>query len=329
MTSRRFSDFLRVLLFFVAIEMGTSITVPELTLCAPDGRKTCFACCPPIRPASYEHIQHKSIIQRVLRENTLSFQRDERAVSPITGFSCWALGYPDKEYRRIGCLLHPAWNNGMDLRYRVDYGNKCSRESCPESKAFACLDQDSKRFWLALAEGLDSFSYSSRLENPLFFMLRWGPDLLQMIASVERHGRYGKDAFFEAYPFFQPCPSARAPVYLAKCLIKGENVHLLKNRAFSEKLERFSFRLCLELRRKLDAEPKEIVPPPAASNGLGKNAPVFPYGDTLHHVHRLPLDRDFLDYLRLIAGIKRIDLEEALLLKRLADEELARFRKSL
>ena len=308
------------------------MTMRELTLCAPDGRKTCFACCPPIRPSSYEHIQHKGLIQRELRENTFSFRRDDREISPITGFSCWALGYLDKEYRRIGCLLHPAWNNGMDLRYRVDYGNKCSRESCPESKVFSNLDQDSRRFWLALADGLDSFSYSSRKENLLFSMLRWGPDLLRWIASVESHGRYNKTAFFEAYPFFQPRPSSGAPVYLAKCLIKEENVHLLKNSAFRETFERFSSSLCSELRRKLDTLP----PPPSSAaaplrrtGAKGREVSDSPCGDGLHHVHRLPLDRDFLDYLRLFAGIKRMGLEEALLLKRLADEELARFRKSI
>jgi len=46
-------------------------------------------------------------------------------------------------------------------------------------------------------------------------------------------------------------------------------------------------------------------------------------------VHRLPLDRDFLDYLRLFAVIDRITLEDAVRLKDLADDELARFRKSL
>jgi molybdopterin-guanine dinucleotide biosynthesis protein A len=44
-------------------------------LCAPDGDKTCFACCPPIRPAGYEHVDHRAAVARMLRENTLSFRR--------------------------------------------------------------------------------------------------------------------------------------------------------------------------------------------------------------------------------------------------------------
>lgn len=325
------------------------MTMPELTLCAPDGQKTCFACCPPIRPSGYEHIRYKTIIQRVLRENTLCFRTQDREISPITGFSCWALGYLDKEYRRIGCLLHPASNNGVDLRYRVDYGEKCSRESCPESKVFASLDEDSKRFWLALADGLDAFSYSSRKHNPLFSILGWGSDLLGLIPPAEGYKAYKKEAFFDAYPFLEPRVSARAPVYLAKCLIKGENVHLLKNAAFGEEFERFSSSLSSKLGKAVGVnslltslpgspateatEGREIAPPPPlASKGLGENvsdSACSKGSQRKHPVHRLPLDRDFLDYLRLFAGIKKLGLEEALLLKRLADEALARFRKSL
>jgi hypothetical protein len=305
MTSRLFSDFLRVLIFFVAIKMGTSITVPELTLCAPDGRKTCFACCPPIRPARYEHIQHKRIIERVLRENTISFRKEDRGLSPITGFSCWALGYLDDGYKRIGCLLHPFQNNGVDLRYRVDYGNKCCRESCPESKTFNTLDEPVRRFWLHLADGLDSFSYSSREENPLFRILGWGTDLLALVPAAAGYKEYSINDFVEAYPFFQAPAFSKAPVYPAKLLIGPDTVHFLKDSAFRAQFDRFSSILSSRLR------PSQPAPPDA------------PF------VHRLPLDRDFLNYLRLFAGIKRIGLEEALFLKNLADEELARFRKSL
>jgi hypothetical protein len=108
--------------------------------------KNLFRLLPPIRPVGYEHIRHKNIIERMLRENTLAFNKEDRGLSPITGFSCWALGYLDEEYRRIGCLLHPFQNDGVDLRYRVDYGSKCCRESCPESKTFSDLDPCAKEF---------------------------------------------------------------------------------------------------------------------------------------------------------------------------------------
>jgi hypothetical protein len=285
--------------------MEVPMTMPNITLCAPDRQKTCFACCPPIRSSGYEHIQHKNIIRRMLRENTLCFDREDRGLSPITGFSCWALGYLDKEYRRIGCLLHPFQNDGIDLRYRVDYGNKCCRESCPESRIFSCLGREAQRFWLHLAGDLDSFAYSSRKENLLFHILSWGPHLLGLIPAAEGYGRYKKQDFLEEYPFFQPNGSPRAPVYPANWVIGPENVSLLKNRDFREDFESFSSLLCSRL----------------------KQCAREPSGDTF--VHRLPLDRDFLDFLRLFARIEKIDLENAVRLKSLADEEIARFRKTL
>jgi hypothetical protein len=281
------------------------VTIVITSLCAPDGQKTCFACCPAIRPVGYEHIRHKRIIERMLRENTLYISKGDSGLSPITGFSCWALGYLDKEYKRIGCLLHPFHNNGTDLRYRVDYGNKCCRESCPESEIFSNLNEHAKEFWLHLADNLDSFAYSSRNENPLFHILGWGTRLLELVPSVDGYGRYSKVAFFEAYPFFRPRGLPKAPVYPAKCLIGPDNVHLLKNPAFKDEFDSFSSLLCTRLKQ-----------------SYGRSS-----GDTF--VHRLPMDKDFLDYLRLFAGIQKIGLEEAVRLKDLADGELTRFRRSL
>jgi hypothetical protein len=306
--------------------MGAVMTMPERTLCAPDMRKTCFACCPPIRPAGYEHIRHKPIIKRMLRENSLCFRKEDRGLSPITGFSCWALGYLDKEYRRIGCLLHPLKNKGMDLRYRVDYGEKCRRESCPESKTFSCLHEDAKSFWLRLARDLDSFAYSSREENPLFHMLGWGTHVLGLVAAMEGSVPHDRESFFEAYPFFQRPGVHRPPVYPAKRLIDRDTVRLLKNRGFREGFERFSHFLSSKLGEAIAA------PQLDAHNDHGGSTTGAGHGEVSrleHPVHRLPLDRDFLDYLRLFVGIQKINLEEALRLKSLADEELARFRKSL
>ena len=73
----------------------------ESSLCCPDDQKTCFACCPPIRPAAYEHIEFKNMIKRVLRENTASIDRQGRTVIPIRGYSCWALGYLDRGHKLV------------------------------------------------------------------------------------------------------------------------------------------------------------------------------------------------------------------------------------
>ena len=281
------------------------MTTSDTTLCAPDQEKTCFACCPPIRPAGYEHIQHRNILKREFRENTLAFRRDDLEVVPITGFSCWALGYLDKDCRRIGCLLHPLQNEGVDLRFRVDYGEKCRRESCPESVVFSRLGRDAKRFWLHLADGLDSFAYSSRKENPLFTLMGWGKRLLELIAAVHGYRRYDREGFLGLYPFLQRTLAPRCHAYLVKHLFTEENVHCLKEPGFREEFLRFSGTLSSSIKEAFGETPGETA------------------------VHRLPLDRDFLDFLRLSVKITKINEEDALRLKALADEALEKFRRTL
>ncbi|MFH0844586.1 MAG: hypothetical protein V1930_03855 [Pseudomonadota bacterium] len=122
------------------------MTDPYPTLCFPDHEKSCFACCPPIRPAGYEHIQYRDILKRFLREDTESFKKRNDAIGPITGLSCWALGHMYNSFKQVGCMLHPAQNDGVDLRYRVDYGEKCSRETCREEKIFSKLDKNDRVF---------------------------------------------------------------------------------------------------------------------------------------------------------------------------------------
>src|SRR4030042_784895 len=192
------------------------MTEVPATLCAPDEEKSCFACCPPIRPPGYEHLQYTNEIKRVLRENTASLRRKERSLSPITGFSCWALAYLDGGFKRIGCLLYPSQNDGEDLRYRVDFGDKCARESCVEARTFTHLSPEAKGFWLRLSERLDSFSYSSRTLNPLFHILGWGDVLLILVAMAEKGRTPDGDSILKTYPFFETTLSPRANAYLVR-----------------------------------------------------------------------------------------------------------------
>ena len=272
------------------------------TLCAPDEEKSCFACCPPIRPSGYEHLQYTNEIKRVLRQNTASFRRAQKSISPITGFSCWALGYLDGGFQRIGCLLHPSQNDGADLRYRVDYGDKCARESCVEAKIFAHLAPEAKNFWLRLSEGLDSFSYSSRTLNPLFRILGWGNPVLNLVAIAEKERDLRTDSILEIYSFFKTTLSPRANAYPLRVLIDSETIDLLKNPQFRDRFEGLSYRLSRQM--SLEAP----------------GAPAAP------HVHLLPMDPDFLDFLRLSGGIVKARHEEAALLKEFADHELEEFR---
>lgn len=269
-----------------------------ISLCSPDQEKSCFACCPPIRPARYEHHQYKNIMKRILRENTRNFDVRNAEVSPITGFSCWALGYLDQACKRVGCLLHPVRHGGIDLRYRVDYGDKCRRETCPEAKLFSQLETGEQKFWLRLAEDLDSFSYSSRTLNPLFRLIEWGIPLLRLMAAVHKEDTFTCDSFFIHFPFFETTLRPRANAYLLNGLIHPENVFLLKGRPFREAFEGLSARVFSLLK-------KEIIQP---TNGTP--------------VHLLDLDKSFSDLLRLFLGPIRMEKQEALRLKGIVDRQV-------
>ena len=274
----------------------------SVTLCFPDQEKSCFACCPPIRPAGYEHIQHENIIKRNLRENNDHFDKKERSVVPINGFSCWAIGYIDKGHRLTGCLLHPAQNSGVDLRYRVDYGNKCRRETCQEEKIFSQLEIQEQRFWLQLSDGFDTFSYSSRDINPLFKMMGWGTHLLRLVASAEDKRTFTRESFFRSYPFFTSKVLPRANAYLINRIALKDNIHILKDESFKIKFERFAGFISGRINRH------------------------FPDAFDVPYVHLLDLEPDFSDFLRLSARIHKIQIEDAVTLKEIVDEELERFK---
>ena len=275
--------------------MGSEVPIPKVafapTLCFPDAEKSCFACCPPIRPAGYEHIQYEHIIKRMLRENTQSFAKRGKGVFPITGFSCWALGYLDKNCRRVGCLLHPDQNNNIDRRYRIHYGEKCGREICPEAKTFRQLNIREQNFFLQLAQDLDSFSYSSRKKNPLFKMLGWGSETLRNIAFRDCGRTFTRESFFEIYPFFLTSLNPRANAYLLRALIRRNRADFLKTKSFRHHFKIFSVRISNRL--------KQII----------RLDPGSPY------THCLKLDPLFLDFLRLSVGLVRTDEKKALQVK--------------
>jgi len=277
------------------------------SLCFPDGKKTCFACCPPIRPARYEHLQYEGIVKRMLRENTRAFTAGDD-VRPITGFSCWGLGYLDPACTLVGCLLHPARHHGKDLRFRIDFGEKCRREVCPEAGIFDRLDDRAKAFWLTLTRGLDSFSYSSRKINPLFRLLNWGPNILGL-AAREGDGCLSDSCFlFDVFPFFATSLSPRASAYPAeRLLLRSGGEALLRDPGAAGHLEKLQEKLILKL--------------------AGCARPQLPAGAP--HVNLLHVERSFRDFLRLALDIQRMDESAALELKARADEEVESYAGDL
>ncbi len=270
----------------------------NITLCFPDKAKTCFACCPPIRPKGYEHIQYRSINSRIFRENTSNYTKLRKDIIPITGFSCWALGYLDEEFKLIGCLLHPARNQGKDLRYRIDYGEKCRRESCWESRAFKQLSPEGKRFWLGICDGMDSFEYSSRKHNLLFRLLGWGPKLLEIIAAYEQATKITKMLLFEKYPFFETRLDPRSNTYLLNFFIRDGGISLLRDYKFRVQFEQCFYDLKHEITQ------------------IYIENPEAPY------THLLNMDPEFLDFVRLGLGIRKIGRKAASKIKEMVDGKL-------
>ena len=275
----------------------------SLSLCFPDNEKSCFACCPPIRPAGYEHIHYRTIIMRILRENSRDIHRRKETPSPITGFSCWALGYVLGDYKVVGCLLHPAQNRGVDLRYRTGYGDKCRRETCQEERIFSLLRGFEKKFWLQLSAGLDSFAYSSREINPLFRMLEWGVNILRLIAEREYSWTFSREAFFQSYPFFRTKLAPRANAYLINRVVSAAGTAPLTRMDFTDMFNAFSTLIVKRL--------------------LGKYR-------SMHegkYTHLLDIDPLFSDFLRLSAGIVKTTLNYAIDMKDMVDEEVEGFMK--
>ncbi len=279
------------------------MTSKTISLCFPDEEKSCFACCPPIRPAGYEHLPYKNIMRRIFRENSNNINNMDRTLKPITGFSCWALGYINKEPKLIGCLLYPALHHGVDLRYRIDFGDKCRRETCQEEKIFTLLGEAEKGFWLRLSDGLDSFAYSSRDRNSLFRMLGWGTEILRLIAKKERGRIFTKELFFRSYPFFNTELSQKGNTYFVHQFAIRGVIDPFTRESFREKFEIFSASILRRLIR---------------SN----------YGRTGEsYTHLLDIDPLFSDFLRLSAGISKTSLKNALDMKDIVDEELEKFIK--
>jgi hypothetical protein len=195
-------------------------------------------------------------------------------------------------------MLHPGQNNGIDLRYRIDYGDKCRRESCQEERIFSKLGNDDKIFWLHLADGLDSFAYSSLEINPLFNMMGWGIFALSLIALTEKGKVFNRESFFSSYPFFRTTLMPKANAYLLRqFLIKGD-LSFLRKESFRSDFENLSIRILKKIVKKL----------PDKTEG--------------EYVHLLDIDLEFSDFLRLSARRTKMDKDRASLIKAVVDKEL-------
>ncbi len=155
-----------------------------MSLCCPAPGLSCFRCCPPLRPAGYDHADHRGPLRRQFSDNRTAFLQGRLPRRPVVGFSCPGLGFLDRRGRTVGCLLHPARNQGRDLRRLTGYAEKCARESCPQARAFAELEPAEQAALLESCRGMDSFQFSSLRLNPLMHLLALGPAVARAAAGL-------------------------------------------------------------------------------------------------------------------------------------------------
>jgi hypothetical protein len=153
-------------------------------LCSPGLGLTCSACCPPIRRAGYDHADHRSSLRRLFRENRSAWLKGEAPSKPQIGFWCPGLGFLDDQGHGVGCLLHPAQNQGRDLRQPTGYADKCRREWCQEARCWSELWPGERRALLTLCADMDGLAFGSPRENPVRRLLAWGPGVAGAAARL-------------------------------------------------------------------------------------------------------------------------------------------------
>ncbi|MCX7822483.1 MAG: hypothetical protein N2260_03445 [Syntrophobacterales bacterium] len=265
----------------------------SLNLCTPFDDTSCFRCCPPIRPSGYDHIDYISSLKREFRENRNRISSRKILPRPIVGFWCWALGYIDDHFKTIGCLLHPARNRGVDLRFLTGYGAKCAREICYEAREFLKLSKKSQLFWLELARGLSSFYFSSPRANPLLHLLRWGGSLLEVIRDVaDRRFWTATEAVWRLEFLLRADLNPRAwklPVEIALAVVSDrEDVEVFLGSDFFFRLTQ----LWID-----------------KGYGVSMNYEEMPY------VHFLSIDDSLKDFIKFFLGVPKMTLNQALELR--------------
>jgi hypothetical protein len=143
-------------------------------LCQPDSRKSCGACC---GLYNYSANSRDSLLER-LRKRTALFRQTVKGRADLPRFSemvrnsednsriyeviycCEYLGFIEGE-GKVGCLLHPMQNDGVDLRDVSFYGRQlCDGHFCPsyhyispaEKKALINIIDDWHLFGLCVTD---------------------------------------------------------------------------------------------------------------------------------------------------------------------------------
>ncbi|MBN2332522.1 MAG: hypothetical protein JXO49_04355 [Deltaproteobacteria bacterium] len=228
------------------------------SLCFPDGGKSCFACCPPIRDPEADALNQLDRKKELFRRNRLDLNKNLNQAGEIYGDSCWGLGFLDDGEHQVGCLLHPYQNGGTDLRSLTGYQSKCAGTLCLEAVTFSRLNPVQQRFYLTLADNLDSFHYSSRRHNPLMKILPWGTMVLAKIFDQQK-GKLGtRENFAACYGFFWQHLDYRLDGWLIN--------EYLKRRSIADLAADHQAYRCLRQRLLQQYRPENSTPTPHATS---------------------------------------------------------------
>ncbi len=282
-------------------------------LCTPDDSKSCFACCPPLQMPNDDPLDRQDSLGVLFRKNRERHLKATPSFQPIDGWSCWGLGYLDDEKRKIGCLLHPMHHEGQDYRFLIDYGDKCSRELCLQAETFNHLMEEEKAFCLRLAEGMNSFEYSSRKANPLFSLLLWREPLVKAMCDEEKGTRLEREAFVEKYRVFLTVLSFRRDSFLVHRVVKRKGLKPFFSDAFLGEYEEFRDRLFIRYRN--ENEERRLPE--------GRGGPCLPY------VHEFPISVACSRMLKFGLNVWRSDPEELGRLSRKIKREIDTFIERL
>jgi hypothetical protein len=118
----------------------------SFTLCQPDSGKSCGACCGLYNyvDSSYFSLVKRLHLRTELFHNLVSgssdvpvysekiLSREDKSKRYEVIYCCEYLGFLDGAEKRVGCLLHPLQNSGLDLRNVSFYGQElCAGHLCP------------------------------------------------------------------------------------------------------------------------------------------------------------------------------------------------------
>jgi len=121
-------------------------------LCQPDAQKSCGACC---GLYNYKNTNRRKLEEKLHRRTEAFRKLGSPTQETAEAFACWVrevesggklletiyncefLGFLDSRNRRVGCLLHPSQNKGIDLRSSSFYGAElCACHLCLSHQKF-------------------------------------------------------------------------------------------------------------------------------------------------------------------------------------------------